>query len=114
LFQSGEKKTPKAKKHLALTDSLFLGLHHLTFFSPPSLKKKSRDESRGGRERERAQKPRATRNGKFPRAELQRSKSASSKTTTDSKEEKIREEEEEAEEATRPIDDRDDGDGENC
>jgi len=29
------------------TDSLFFGLHHLTFFSLPSLKRKSRDESKG-------------------------------------------------------------------
>ncbi len=82
---------------------------------PSIIKNKNKNPETKAEERKRelgAQKPRATRNGKFLRAELQRGKSASSKTTTDSKEEKIREEEEE--EATRPIDDRDDGDGENC
>jgi hypothetical protein len=112
LFVSiGGKKNSESKKALGAYRFSVPRSPSSDVLQPSIIIKKNSPRRKQRTERELgAQKPRATRNGKFTRAELQRSKSASSKTTTSSKEEKIREEEE----ATRPIDDRDDGDGENC
>ncbi len=109
----GGKKNSESKKALGTYRFSVPRSPSSDVLQPSIIKKKNPETKAEETDRQTelgAQKPRATRNGKFPRAELQRSKSASLKTTTDSKEEKIKEEEE----ATRPIDDRDDGDGENC